>query len=152
MSDTNESPTKQANKINSFYGFRTFKKFPDRLPSTLKVIKSDNMAPEKKDSEPNILPKISVYNARSLFPKIESFCTEMLERETDVSFVSEIWEQRKNTKHNWKIKEMLELKGIKYISNPRCGKRGGGAAIAANLKKFTLSKLNVHIPKGVETV
>ena len=51
-----------------------------------------------------------------------------------------------------KCEEMLELNGIKYISNPRCGKRGEGAAIAVNLRNYTLSKLNVHIPKGVETV
>ena len=47
---------------------------------------------------------------------------------------------------------MLELKGISYISDPRCGKRGGGAAIAVNLRRFTLSKLNIHVPKGVEAV
>ena len=48
--------------------------------------------------------------------------------------------------------ELLELKGIKYISNPRCSKRGGGVAIAVNLHKFTLSKLNVYVPTGVEAV
>ena len=48
---------------------------------------------------------------------------------------------------------MLEMKGIKYISTPRPGaKRGGGAAIAVRLEKFTISKLNISIPRSVEVV
>ena len=41
---------------------------------------------------------------------------------------------------------------MKYISAPRPGRRGGGAAIAVNLKKFSLSKLNVPIPISVEAI
>ena len=103
-------------------------------------------------NEYQALPKISVYNARSLFPKLESFTTDLIEREIDVSFVSEIWEQTSNKKHASKIQELFELKGIKYISTPRCGRRGGGAAIAANLANFSLTKLNVSAPKTVEVV
>ena len=45
------------------------------------------------------------------------------------------------------------MKGIKYISTPRPGaKRGGGAAIAARLEKFSLSKLNIPIPGSLEVV
>ena len=48
---------------------------------------------------------------------------------------------------------MLEMHGIKYISTARPGpKRGGGAAIAVRLENFTLSKLNIFIPKSVEAV
>ena len=48
---------------------------------------------------------------------------------------------------------MLEMKGINYISTPRPGKkRGGGAAIAANPNHFTLTKIHIHIPRGVEAV
>ena len=76
----------------------------------------------------------------------------MIERETDVSFVTEIWEKESSKTHARKIEELLELRGIKYISTPRRNKRGGGAAIIVNLANFTLSKLNVHIPKQVEAV
>ena len=56
-------------------------------------------------------------------------------------------------KHQKKIKEMLELKGIHYISTPRPGKkRGGGAALAFSPKNFNLKKLNITIPKPVEAV
>ena len=45
------------------------------------------------------------------------------------------------------------MSGIKYISTPRPGaQRGGGAAIAVRLDKFTISKLNIAIPRSVEVV
>ena len=47
----------------------------------------------------------------------------------------------------------IEMKNIKYISTPRpSAKRGGGAAIAVKLDKFTISKLNIDIPKSIEVV
>ena len=64
----------------------------------------------------------------------------MHERKTDVTFISEIWEKLEKKKHQQKIEELFELKGIKYVSNPpRNGKRGGGAALAVNLECFTIS-------------
>ena len=48
---------------------------------------------------------------------------------------------------------MLEIGGIKYISTPHPGaQRGGGAAIAVRTEKFSISKLNIPIPKSVEVV
>ena len=48
---------------------------------------------------------------------------------------------------------MLEIDGIQYISTSCPGaKRGGGAAIAVRLDKFSISKLNISIPNGLEIV
>ena len=48
---------------------------------------------------------------------------------------------------------MLEIKNISYISTPRPGaKRGGGAAIATNIDRFSVTKLNIFIPKPLEIV
>ena len=69
-----------------------------------------------------------------------------------MSFITEIWEQDENKKHQKKVEKLLELKGIKYISKPRRNRLGGGAAIAVNLKSYSLSKLNVHVPTNVECV
>ena len=45
------------------------------------------------------------------------------------------------------------MQGIAYFSTPRPGvKRGGGAAIAINPTKFSVSKLNIAIPKPLEIV
>ena len=88
---------------------------------------------------------------RSLFSKIENFLLDMQERFTDIGFLTEVWEQKENKKHQFKLEEMLELRGVKYISTPRPGaQRGGGAAIAVRTEKFTISKLNIPIPKSVE--
>ena len=77
----------------------------------------------------------------------------MLEREGDISFLTEVWQKQENKKHQEKIEKMFEMSGIKYISTPRPGtKRGGGAAIAVRTKNFSLSKLNIAIPKSAEVV
>ena len=50
------------------------------------------------------------------------------------------------------MQEILELHGLKYIScgSRPSGKRGGGAAIIVNTSKFTLEKLDIHIPHNLE--
>ena len=90
---------------------------------------------------------------RSLVPKVGNFSLDMEERAVDIAFLSEIWEKQENKKHQFKLEELLELKGIQYISSPRPGaKRGGGAAIAFRMDKFSITKLNVSIPRGLEVV
>ena len=45
------------------------------------------------------------------------------------------------------------MKDVSYISTPRPGaKRGGGAAIASRTSRFSVSKLNIAIPKPLEIV
>ena len=90
---------------------------------------------------------------RSFFPKFENFAQDMHERESDAVFLTEVWEKQENKKHQFKLEELLQMKGIKYISTPRPGaQRGGGAAIAVRLDRFTVSKLNIPFPKSVEVV
>ena len=90
---------------------------------------------------------------RSLFPKLDNFAQDTHERESDIIFLSEVWEKQENKKHQFRLEELLEMKGIKYISTPRPGaQRGGGAAIAVRLDKFTVTKLNIAFPKSVEVV
>ena len=94
-----------------------------------------------------------MYNMRSFFPKQNNFCLDFVERDADVAFLTEVWEKKENKKHKKKLEEMLELKGINYVSTPRPGKkRGGGAALAFSPKNFVISKLNISIPKSVEAV
>ena len=90
---------------------------------------------------------------RSFLPKAESFSDDLLNRSCSVSFLTEIWQKSENKKHEYKIEELLELKGLKYISTPRSGvRRGGGVAIVADTQKFTISKLNIQIPGNLEVV
>ena len=101
------------------------------------------------------MPATLVYNMRSIWSKLNKFSEDMIDRAGDICFLSEVWEKSENKKHQAKIEEILEMRGILYISTPRPGaKRGGGAGIAFNLNQnlFTLSKLNIDIPKPLEVV
>ena len=120
----------------------------ERPPPARKTIRRD-----KKSIQALSLPNISSYNMRSLFGKIQNLSEDMNIRLTDISFLTEIWEKKENKKHQFKIEELLEMGGIKYVSTPRPGpQRGGGAAIAVRTEKFIISKLNIPIPKSIEVV
>ena len=110
-------------------GFRPTKVIFERPPppTTRNIIQRNN----NKRSQAPSLPKIINYNTRSFFPKYLNFSQDVIERESDLIFLTEVWQRKENPKHHAKIERMLEMKGIKYISNPHTGtKRGGGAAIA----------------------
>ena len=71
------------------------------------------------------LPSVSTCNILSLMPKVNNFTTDMLERDIDVVFLSEIWEKTESKKHKFEIKKLLELNGLKYISTPRLNNKRG---------------------------
>ena len=96
-------------------------------------------------------PRITLYNARSAWSKLSSLAEDMEMRSSDLCFLTEVWEQSENRKHKEAIEELLELKGIKYVSTPRPGaRRGGGTALACSEEFFHLTKLNIAIPKPLE--
>ena len=100
------------------------------------------------------MPVIAVANARSLQPKMSSTIEKVENEEIDILLVCEVWEKlgKKNKYFKGKIEEMLQIKGYKYIScgaRPS-GKRGGGAAIVVNTKRFTLEELEVAVPHNIE--
>ena len=137
-----------AGPIPVFIGYRPQKLFMVRELPARHVIRREN-----KCIQALSLPTTLVYNMRSIWSKIHNFAADMIERDASISFLSEVWEKSENKKHQYKIEEMLELNGISYISTPRPGaKRGGGAGIALNPKNFSLSKLNIAIPKPLEVV
>ena len=137
-----------ANSIPVQTGFRPPNVIYERPPSSKRIIRRDN-----RKVQALALPKVVNYNMRSLFPKLDNFAQDTHERESDIIFLSEVWEKQENKKHQFRLEELLEMKGIKYISTPRPGaQRGGGAAIAVRLDKFTVTKLNIAFPKSVEVV
>ena len=144
--DTVHDPEKLSN-IPVQIGFRPAKLKCETRPPAWKRVKRDN-----RKIQALSLPVILNYNMRSFFPKYSNFCEDMEERECDVAFLSEVWENGENKKHQFKITEMLELRGIDYISTPRPGRGGGGVGIAARKHNFTLKKLNISIPQKLEVV
>ena len=99
------------------------------------------------------LPTFSLYNMRSVWSKLDSLADDMVERETDFCFLNEIWENTDNKKHEEKLEKLFHMKNVEYFSTPRASsKRGGGTAIAVSSSKFIITKLNVAIPKPLETL
>ena len=134
--------------ITTQTGFRPQKVIYERPPCTGKTVRRDN-----RKLVALTLPKVVNYNMRSLFPKYENLAQDVHERESDLIFLTEVWEKKENKRHQFKLETLYEMKGIKYISTPRPGaQRGGGAAIAARLERFLLTKLNIVIPKSLEVV
>ena len=88
---------------------------------------------------------------RSLFPKLNGYKNDIIQIETGLSLLSEVWEKKGKRKHKIEIEKMLQIEGLKYISTPRpSSKRGGGCAIVANLSMYSMEKVEVITPKSVE--
>ena len=65
----------------------------------------------------------------------------------------EVWQKKDKKKQIYDIEKLLHMEGLKYISTTRpSSKRGGGAAIVADMKKFSLEKLEILIPYNLEIV
>ena len=79
---------------------------------------------------------VATYNLRSLLPKVNSLKLDLLERNIDVAFLQEIWEDRENVAYQSEVEKMFEIDGMLYKSSPR-NKGGlkvayGGAAFIVN--------------------
>ena len=96
---------------------------------------------------------VSVSNLLSLMPKINHFKKDLLKREINLALLSEVWEKSQSKSHKYEIEKMFQIDGLKCISTPRAStKLGGGAAIVANLNRFSLDRLEVSIPYQLEVV
>ena len=68
-------------------------------------------------------------------------------RSIDVALCSETWEKSSNKRFQKKVENLLEMKGLKMISNPRKYQRGGGVCIIADLTKVYIQAVEVSNPK-----
>ena len=97
---------------------------------------------------------VAVANVRSLLPKLNAFIEKIENEEIEVALVVEVWEKmgEKNNHFQSKVEEIMQMKGLKYISCGArlTGKRGGGAAILVNTVKFAMEKLEVNVPNNLE--
>ena len=119
-----------------------------RRPAMYRVLRRENRCEEALN-----LPRILSYNMRSIWGKTKHLADDIHERAGEIIFLSEVWEKSQNKKHQYQIEKMFEMENISYISTPRPGiKRGGGAAIAICTDRFSVSKLNINIPKPLEIV
>ena len=127
-----------------------------------------NVSISSSSSSPNLdrnqtalsLPTIATYNLRSLLPKVNSLKTDILERQIDIAFLQEIWEDSENSNFQEEIEKMYQLNNLKYASSPRPKvqyktKRNaayGGTAVIVNTCRFTFKNLNINAPRGLEVI
>ena len=147
LDDVRDQPI-QAIIGNRCEGWNKNKQLPAgwRATTTNTTVKRDN-----RTILASQLPTIFATNHRSFFPKFQNFLDLMQTQGLTLGLHSEIWESKENKDHQKRIEEAFELEGVQYISNPRPN-RGGGAAITLLCSDFTLSKLDVVIPKNLEVV
>ena len=69
-----------------------------------------------------------------------------------MALCSKTWEQATNKKYQKGAEKILELKGLKIISNPRKYRRGGGVDIVADLSQVTIQALEISKPHNLEVV
>ena len=118
----------------------------ERLRPVRTTIRRDNRLVEALS-----VPRVTLYNARSVWSKWNNLAEDILMRQTDLCILTEVWQKQESKKHQKAIETMLERNGIKYVSTPRPGaRRGGGTALACSSEKFSLTKLNVPIPRPLE--
>ena len=96
------------------------------------------------------LPNLAVYNHRSIWKKLNNFCLEFAELNLGFAFHSEVWEKKESKKHQYKIEEMFQMKGITYISTPRPNRRGGGSAITCDDRNYYIKEIKVPNPNNLE--
>ena len=98
------------------------------------------------------LPSFSAPNCRSLRPKLNSFVEDMKMREVGVALCSETWEKKDCKKYQKEVERLLELEGMKMVSEPRKYKRGGGVCILADLTKVAIQPIEIPNPNNLEIV
>ena len=127
-------------------GYRPDRGTPAMRTPVRKTVKRSNKLVDALSA-----PLITLYNMRSAWSKLDNLAVDMEMRQTDISFLTEVWQQAENKKHQDAIEELLEIRGIKYVSTPRPGaRRGGGTALACSEERFHMTKLNIAIPKPLE--
>ena len=73
-------------------------------------------------------------------------------RSITVALCSESWEQASNKKFQKEVERLLEVEGLKMVSNPRKYRRGGGVCIVADLTKVDIQPLDIPNPNNLEVV
>ena len=88
---------------------------------------------------------------RSTWGKLDNVIKDMDERETPVTFLTELWEKKCSVKHQKRIEKVSELNGIGYMSCPRQGRRrGGGCGLIFKKDKISITKAPVEVPRNLE--
>ena len=141
---------KLSQRINFFRNQRRKSKLVSKVVTTVKR--------SNKIVQALHLPKIANLNPRSVYNKLEEFCTFVIEEEIDIVFMSESHERWYPTQAGTSqtLNDIIHIDNHIVISNPsqRVGKGGRPALIVDNTKYLVqnLTQSEIVIPWGVEIV
>ena len=79
-------------------GFRPNKVIYEWPPHSKKTIRRDN-----KLIQALVLPRVTNYNMRALFSKVENLALDINERESDLIFLTEVWGKKENKRHQFRL-------------------------------------------------
>ena len=98
-------------------------------------------------------PVLLSTNVRSIFPKIDCFCTTLCQEGVGIGFITELWMDKCNPLHIKELDRRLNLDGFEFITNARQARRGGGVAVVVNTRLgYTVRKLNVNCTTGASSL
>ena len=144
--DNGDNDESEASNIPVMVGNRSAPPYQSIREPIRKTIRRSNSLVEALSA-----PRSTLYNVWSAWAKWNNIAEDIENRETDVCFLTEVWEKAESKKHQKAAESMLEMKGIKYVSTPRPGvRRGGGTALACSERLFHMTKLNISIPSPLE--
>ena len=93
------------------------------------------------------LPLCILLNARSIYNKQNNLTDLLHQLGPDVCLISETFERERK-----KIETIIKSKHFKTISNYRKNRApGGGCAIIFNEERFSVKKLEIHVPDEIES-
>ena len=113
-------------------------------PIQLDVVTND------KPQNPPRLPLCLMFNARSIYNKVNRLRTMLNQIGPDITIISETWERRRQS-----IDELLSLSQFKSVSycRQKVSKNkapGGGSAIIYNDNRFEVTEFGICVPENVE--
>ena len=101
--------------IDQFDGNMSILSESESLLNTNQCPVQNNVKKQDKISAALSLPTVATYNLRSFFPKAGNLTTDMLERNIELGFLVEIWENSTKAEHRLEIERMLKMSGLQYI-------------------------------------
>ena len=122
----------------NFYQPQTQNQDPT-IPVQLDVLLSD------ETQQTSRLPLCLMFNARSVYNKVNNLRTMLKQIGPDITIISETWERKRLC-----LDDLLSLSQFKSLSYCRQQRPGGGCAIIYNDQRFEVNPFEINVPDDVE--
>ena len=79
----------------------------EQLDGNNSILSDIGQSSVSQPTKESFMPTVASYNLRSLIPKINNFKDDILEHGIDCAFLSEMWENSDNEKHQYELEKLL---------------------------------------------